>query len=850
MNEYLIIPFVAFCINLFALGHLTALDMKSPANRSFLYLTAATTLWQLGGWGYYMPPPESYILPWMRAHSAIWQLVGFFAVNFAYRYAGRPRDAAWYAVLAAGVAFSLAGVSTDLVIKGYTRFPWGVWFDGGPLYYPSLFATLIIPVCIAPLVIAGAGSGADDTMRRCRRRIIILGFVFSLATGVLFHLVLALLVPFKEMVRYDSPASAILTMFILYAIARYRLLSPGPEHFAGDIFRGVHDGVLILDGRGEVAQMNPAAREIFGRETGTLRVSELREMIHGYDPGADYTAFRTRAETVSGERILLLSQSGIGPREHVTGRILLVKDATQEDRALLELRDSEERFRTLVEEISDIIYTMTLEGVLTYVSPVVREVLGYEADELRGEDYREFIHPDDLPGALAHFQKVLEIPVEPYEYRIRTKPGEYKHVMVSCTPISFEGRFIGMRGVITDYEVIRSAQEALRESERRYRLITQNVSDVIWMMDLASMRMTFVSPSVSRVLGQSVEENKTTPMEERISAGTLARAMEILADELAHDSERDPDRSRIIYLEEHHGSGRWIHTEARITFLRDTEGRPVELLGLTRDITSRKKLEDELRDSLEVLRAKSEEIEKDLAAAQVIQKALLPDGVPETDRLRIDFRYRPVAQVGGDFFNFIKFEEGGVGVFLGDVAGHGVPAALFLSLVKSTTNRLFRKYALAPATFMEKLNNELVGSMQSYFITAAYGVFEFHDGAVTLRLANGGHPHPLIYRHASRSLEFVKVRGTLVGAFEDMRYEDCTISLDPGDRIYLYTDGFPEAMNREREMIGFERMTEMVKNSYRHEIRGTLDAIIDEVERFLDGEPIADDLVLIGIEIL
>jgi len=850
MNLYFVIPFLAFAINLFALGHIMARDLGNPTHRSFLLLTVVATLWQLGGWIYYLPLDEDILLPAMRVQSIVWQFVGFCALNFAYRYTGRSPDLPYRALLAASAAFSILGVTTALVISGYTRYSWGVWFDGGPLYHASLLGTMIIPILYAPLLIHRARTRTRDALKRRQQRIIILGFASSMAAGAFFQFGLPFVLPSGYAVRYGSSAGATLTAFILYAMVKYRFLSPGPERIAGDLFHRTGDGVVILDGEGRVTQINPSAREMLGGEREPVSADGLSRIIEGYEPGADYTALRARARSRSGERVLSLSQSDIRLGGQSGGKILIIKDVTDENRALLALRESEERFRTMVEEISDAIYSMTLEGIITYVSPVIRQILGFDPEDMRGLRYHEFVHPDDLPGVLAHFERVLETPVKPCEYRARTVTGIYTHVIVTATPISFEGRQIGIRGVITDYEAMRAAQEALGESERRHRLIAQNVSDVIWTMDIPSLRMSYASPSVIRVLGQTVEENMNTPLEERISRASLSRALETLMDELAHDADRDPDRSRVVELEERHGDGRWIHTEARITFLRDAAGKPVELLGLTRDITAHKLLEEELRESLDEVRAKNEVIEKDLVAAQLIQRALLPDSVPANARLKIDYRYHPMAQVGGDFFNFIEFEEGGTGVFLGDVAGHGVPAALFLSLVKSTTNRLFRKYAFEPGAFMQALNEELVGSMQSYFITAIYALFRFDGGGTTLTLANGGHPHPLVYRHAAKTLELLNARGTLVGAFEGMNYDACSVNLEPGDRIYLYTDGFPEAMNARREIIGFDRLVDITRRAYRHELKGTLDAIIDEVETFRGSAPLADDLVVIAIEVL
>jgi len=195
-------------------------------------------------------------------------------------------------------------------------------------------------------------------------------------------------------------------------------------------------------------------------------------------------------------------------------------------------------------------------------------------------------------------------------------------------------------------------------------------------------------------------------------------------------------------------------------------------------------------------------------------------------------------------------QDGSFSVFLGDVAGHGVAAALFISLVKSVTDRIYREFGDEPDKYLGTLNRMLINEMQSYFITAVYGIFHFGEGDITLTMANGGHPYPVIYRAGDNTFTQLKTTGTVIGMIDTAVYRKDTISLRPGDRVYIYTDGIPEAENDARQIIGFEEnLVNMFRRGHRPGLGETLDAVLNEVKRFTGNRPIDDDIVIIGIEV-
>jgi serine phosphatase RsbU (regulator of sigma subunit)/anti-sigma regulatory factor (Ser/Thr protein kinase) len=197
--------------------------------------------------------------------------------------------------------------------------------------------------------------------------------------------------------------------------------------------------------------------------------------------------------------------------------------------------------------------------------------------------------------------------------------------------------------------------------------------------------------------------------------------------------------------------------------------------------------------------AERERIQQELQVARLIQQTLLPRELPQVAGWHVDAYYRPARAVGGDFYDFIYFEDGRIALIVADVTDKGVPAAL----VMATTRSILRAAAerlVSPGAALERVNDVLHPEIPAkMFVTCFYALLDPKTGHLTF--ANAGHDVP--YRYAEEGILELRATGMPLGLMPGMSYEEKEVTLDPGDYVLLYSDGLVEAHNPEREMFGF-----------------------------------------------
>ena len=271
------------------------------------------------------------------------------------------------------------------------------------------------------------------------------------------------------------------------------------------------------------------------------------------------------------------------------GRVWSFRDVTERYHAEEELRASEEKYRELVENIHDVFYTCDLHGIVTYISPSVQEYVGLAPEDFVGRPFRDFIYPADLPMVEQSFRDVLAGETRPLEYRIVGQEGELRWVRSSSRPIISGGQTVGLRGVVADFTERKRAEEALRDSEARYRTMLDAAQEGIWAID-PEARGTYLNQRMALMLGYSVEE-------------MLGRSVF----EFMHEADHEVARAEFAILADgvraqhdyrfHHKDGSKIWTICSTSPVFDDQGKFTGALAMVADITDRKRAEQQ-RDEL------------------------------------------------------------------------------------------------------------------------------------------------------------------------------------------------------------------------------------------------------------
>jgi PAS domain S-box-containing protein len=504
-------------------------------------------------------------------------------------------------------------------------------------------------------------------------------------------------------------------------------------------------------------------------------------------------------------------------------------------------------YQTLIENFTDIIWTMDRSMKLTFISESVRSLLGYTPEEMMELSFDRYVTP-------ASFKISTRMLAEEFEREGKTgvppdrtgradveyirKDGTTMWAEIHVRFIRFDDKITGIMGISRDVSKRRETEDKLRLSEEKYRQLVEHAGDIIYQTDTGGA-FTYINPNVEKAVGYPMDKLIGVVFTEFMPEKYRDTMMKFYAKQY---HTRTIETSHEVPMQTSDGRIVWFEQNVRLLLEGDSV---IGFQGIARDITDRKSMEDQLRQRNDI-------IEHDLTNAQFIQQALLPAVPPQWHPVKTSFRFQPMEKIGGDFFSFTTYQEGGLGVFIGDVSGHGVSAALYLSLLKANTDRACRSHGLHPGALLTSLNKELASSMPNGFVTAIYGLFQTdpETGIPGFTFACGGHPLPVLQRKGGKTAELTGIHGPVLGSFKGRDYFETIASLRQGDRLYLYTDGIPEARNSREEIIGFDELPGIISSLSKDDLDESLDAVIDYCRKFRGAENQDDDIVLIGFEVL
>jgi sigma-B regulation protein RsbU (phosphoserine phosphatase) len=241
-----------------------------------------------------------------------------------------------------------------------------------------------------------------------------------------------------------------------------------------------------------------------------------------------------------------------------------------------------------------------------------------------------------------------------------------------------------------------------------------------------------------------------------------------------------------------------------------------------------------------------EKLEHELELAAKIQMSILPHALPRLPQYDFGARMIPMSAVGGDFYDFIPLGEGRLGVAVGDVSGHGVPAALFMAMAV-TLLRAEACRTCSPQEVLRGVNRQLLNlNNEGMFVTVLYGVLDGEAREFTY--ARAGHEPPLMCRAGGDAIRLAMASGQVLGLFDDPPLAEQTVTLEPDSTLLLYTDGVAEAVDAHAEQFGEDRLQQALCAASHLPALELCEQILGTVIAYCDARPQLDDITLVSVQ--
>jgi sigma-B regulation protein RsbU (phosphoserine phosphatase) len=346
----------------------------------------------------------------------------------------------------------------------------------------------------------------------------------------------------------------------------------------------------------------------------------------------------------------------------------------------------------------------------------------------------------------------------------------------------------------------------------------------------------------------------------------ISRVESLLHTPVAKEVEQDADLEVTLAGKNYRvRSGRQQVLNLLISTFENAVEKNQELIRVNQDLTHAK---EELTHKNHALTELNEKLEtantrmsRDLDAAAKVQQSLLPSADASVAEAGLAWRYIPCDELAGDFLNCFPLDDKHLALFVVDVSGHGVassllsvtigrvltPQATSASLLVRRTEDGNGRAIVPPSQVMAELNQRFPMEDQGgLYFTIAYGIF--NRDTREFRFASGGHT-PLVLQKKAGDSELVDADGMAIGWLDEVDFEETCLQLDPGDRLYLYSDGVPEAMDPELNEYGNERMLKLIAEGRPQALDEAVAGLLDSVKQWCDHTGPRDDVSILALEV-
>ncbi len=604
------------------------------------------------------------------------------------------------------------------------------------------------------------------------------------------------------------------------------------------------NAVMITDLDGKIVYVNPnftrltgyTAEELIGKNPSILKSGKtspetyrrLRETIR---QGGEW---REVIQDKRKDGRLYWTLETISPIRDANGRVThylaIQKDITEQKKAEEALRESEARFRQIADMTGEWIWEQDPQGHYIYSSSAVKKILGYEPEEILGRHYLELFTPQDRKRWESKSAQSV-----PFRHRFKKIINRYRHkngheVYTESTGLPIfdeQGKLLKWRGVDHDITLRKRYEDQLRVRDRAIEAASVGID--IADATRSAWPAIYVNPALcemtgfprQKLIGRNVLELVCDP---ECASSVLKRLQAVVS--------QGGEAREVLQCFNRAGEPFW--DEVTISPVKDEEGRIVHVIEIHNDITERRQAEAE-RHALEI--------------ARHIQQSLLPARPLKIHGVEVAGACIPATQVGGDYFDYFTTPNG-LDIVIADVSGHSVGAAIIMAEARSILKvEVCGPVFLGVAELLTVMNDVLYEDLDraELFITLFYVRYDIETGC--LSYANAGHNRPLLIREKADGCTQLDAEGLILGVRKGVVFEEKSVSLAPGDRLLLYTDGIVEARNPAGRFYGLSRLCEQFTKLRGESPQDVVEALLKDVRRFCESSVFDDDISLVVLQV-
>ena len=580
----------------------------------------------------------------------------------------------------------------------------------------------------------------------------------------------------------------------------------------------------------------------------TIKIRRLPIVVFG--PGND-GIFGT--EIIGAGAQDYLAKDEIDPRT-LQHALRCAIERQQEYNALIDEKDN---YCGIFDHLMEGVFRTTPDGHYLLANVALARIYGYDSPLELMASIKDIAHRLYVePGRREEFVQLMQEhdTLSGFESKIYRKDGTIIWISENCRAVRGEqGQLLYYEGTVEDITQQRQMEQELQNSESLYHSLVETMPQNVFRKDPLG-RFTFAN--------QQYCNHYHCRLEDILGKTDFDFFPKELAEQYQKDDQRVMQTGQTYEITEEH------HPLVVKTPLYGADGNIIGLQGIFWDITEQQLAEERIRQanielarSREDLRVKNSIMEENLHMAREIQLTMLPQQYPvfppgtppEQSAFQFVHRYQAAETVSGDFFSVYALSDTEAAVFICDVTGHGVRAALVTAMIRALAEEL-KPLAREPGNFLRKLNSDLCSILKStgspMLTTAFYLVADWRTGK--MRFANAGHPKPLLLHRPAGKIEPLINASTrsepVLGLFDNPTYQTSEVTLAPGDLVMLFTDGLYEVQGQNEELYSQERLMLDVQNLLQKPPAQMFDQLIEVIRTFAVSGEFDDDVCLVGME--